>query len=274
MSENPLKHYFRRPAIYIKLPSGGATYTPDVLDSTPTGELPVFPMSALDEITSRTPDALFNGHAVVDIIKSCIPSIRDPWKINTVDMDAILIAIRIASSGETMDINCVCPKCKGESRYGLNMVELLASRKNIDYDRKLKIRDMEIKFRPLTYAESNKNSMDQYEIQKLLATVTSIDDEEEKSKQSKFAIEHLNSLTVDIIASTIEYIQTPETTVADANFIKEFILNCDRQTSSAIRDFSISLREQSTLPDMKVECVDCGEKYEQPLLLNVTDFFE
>jgi hypothetical protein len=274
MQENPLKHYFRRPAIYIRLPSGGVDYSDTVLEKSPTGELPVYPMSALDEITARTPDALFNGHAVVDIIKSCIPSIRDPWGISTVDMDAIFIGIRIASSGETMDILCSCPKCNTEGKYGLNMVSLLGSRKNIDYSKTLRVRDMEIKFRPLTFAESNKNSLDQYEAQKLLAEVTVLEDEVEKAKQTKHALEYLNNLTIDIITSTIEWIKTPEVVVGEREFIKEFILNCDRQTSTQIRDFSIKLREDATLPPMQVKCSDCGNEYEQPLLLNMSDFFE
>lgn len=274
MQENPLKHYFRRPAIYIRLPSGGVDYPDSVLEKTPTGEIPVYPMSALDEITSRTPDALFNGHAVVDIIKSCIPAIRDPWSISSTDLDSIFIGIRIASNGETMDILCSCPKCTTEGKYGLNMVQLLASRKNIDYTKTLRVRDMEIKFRPLTFAESNKNSINQYESQKLLAEVSAITDEDERNKQTKIAIEHLNKLTVDIITSTVEWIKTPEVVVGEREFIKEFILNCDRQTSAQIRDFSIKLREDASLPPMQITCGECGTQYEQPLLLNMSDFFE
>ena len=68
MSDNPLKQYFRRPAVYLKLPSGGLGYPEGTIDMPDTGELPVYPMTAIDEITSRTPDALFNGTAVVEVI--------------------------------------------------------------------------------------------------------------------------------------------------------------------------------------------------------------
>ena len=68
---NPLSKQFRRPSLYFKLPSGGKFYQPGAIDLPDNKELPVYPMTAIDEITSKTPDALYNGTAVVDIIKSC-----------------------------------------------------------------------------------------------------------------------------------------------------------------------------------------------------------
>ena len=134
IQHNPLKQYFRRPSIYIKLPSGGKYYAPGVLNQTETGELPVYPMTAIDDITSKTPDALFNGSAVVELIKSCIPDIKEPWLINSIDLDAILIAIRSASAGNELEIETICPKCSEEAKYGINLVGLLSTLKSGDYN--------------------------------------------------------------------------------------------------------------------------------------------
>ena len=78
---NPLRQYFRRPAIYITLPSKGKYYPIGAVEIPEGGEIPVYPMTAIDEITSKTPDALFNGTAIAELIKSCIPAIKDPWAI-------------------------------------------------------------------------------------------------------------------------------------------------------------------------------------------------
>jgi len=273
MSENPLKHYFRRPSIYIKLPSGGEGYNQQIVEKSDSGEYPVYPMSAIDEVTSRTPDALFNGHAVVDIIKSCVPAIKDPWKITSVDLDAVLIAIRIASSGDTMDIVCTCPKCNNENNFGINMVQLLSSRQNVDYKKTLKIRDLEIKFRPLTFQEVNKNSMSQYEVQKMLMAINGIENEEERAEETRKAMKYMNELTTDIITNTIDWIKTPETMVEDKNFIKEFVNHCDRQTSAGIKEFGIKLREENVLPQLDVKCSACENEFVTPLVLNYSDFF-
>lgn len=273
MSENPLKQYFRRPAIYIRLPSEYEYYDSTIIEVPENGELPVYPMTAIDEITSRTPDALFNGSAVVDIIKSCIPSIKSPWKINIIDMEAILIAIRVASTGENMDIDSACPECKEVNKYGVNLVDLLGNMPKVDYKTTLKIRDLEVKFRPLSYTETNKNDMSQYHIQKVLVALDAIDDIEEKTKQSQEAIKFLTTATNDAIVGTIEYVKTPETTVTDVNFIKEFLLGCDRQTNAAITDFSVQLRNKSQLKPLKVRCTSCEHEYDQQVILNISDFF-
>ena len=84
LPNNPLKQFFRRPAVFLTLPSGGKYYVDGVINQTENGELPVYPMTAIDEITARTPDALYNGEAVTQIIRSCIPDILQPWAINKI----------------------------------------------------------------------------------------------------------------------------------------------------------------------------------------------
>jgi hypothetical protein len=142
---NPLRQYFRRPSLYLKLPSGTQAYTPDVVDYPETGELPIFPMTAIDEITSRTPDALFNGSAIVDLIKSCVPAIKNPWAITNIDLDAVLIGIRAASEGTEMEITSICPACNEDSKYGVNLINILAGFRPGNYDEELKINDLAIK---------------------------------------------------------------------------------------------------------------------------------
>lgn len=273
MSVNPLKQYFRRPAIYIKLPSNYQYYDESVIDLPENGELPVFPMTAIDEMTSRTPDALYNGHAVAEIIKSCIPSIKDPWKINAIDLDTILISIRIASNGEEMDVNSTCPECKTEGKYGVSLLDVLQRKQVADYSESLKLRDLEIKFRPLSYTESNKNNLAQYEVQKMLVMLDGMEDGDAKTTQTKESIKKLHSLMSDAISSTIEYIQTPESVVTEREFIKEFVENCDKRTNTAIKDYSIQLREKNELKPLQIKCSNCSHDYQQSLVLNMTDFF-
>ena len=273
MSNNPLKQYFRRPSIYIRLPSSGRYYGSSVIDLPEGGEIPVFPMTAVDEITSRTPDSLFNGHAVADIISSCIPSIKDPWSINTIDLDALLMAIRVASSGEEMDMSSTCPACRSEGKFGLNLVELMASQGDVDYGETLKVRDLEVKFRPLTYRQRNKNMLNQYEIQKILVLIEEMTDAEGKKQKTDEAVDRLNKILVDAYTDTIESIRTPETTVVEAEYIREFLENCDRQTSKVIKDRSAELSNRNQLKPFNIKCSECGHEYEQPLILNITDFF-
>jgi hypothetical protein len=272
-ANNPLRQYFRRPGLYFALPSGGALYDEGVVDMPPNGELAVFPMTSNDELTLRVPDALFNGAAMVDLIRSCVPSILDPWRINNIDFDAIIIAIRAASVGNTMDIDSVCPSCENQGTYEIDLVRLLSQQRDIDYGSTLKVRELEIQFRPLRYVEMNKNNLNQFQIQRTLLEIGDYENTPEKQQQMSEAMDKMNDLVTDIIVSTIEFIKTPDTVVSDKNFISDFMKNCDKRTYDAIRDESIKLREANEIKPSKIKCSACEHSYDQRVILNATDFF-
>lgn len=274
MSNNPLKQYFRRPAIYIKLPSKCKFYDDTIVQKKSSDDFAVYPMTAIDEITSRTPDAVMNGQAVVDIIQSCIPDIKNAWEVNTIDLDTLLIAIRIASTGENMDVESKCPSCETETTYGTNLVSLLDSTVVPNYDQELVVNDLKIKFKPLTWKEINRSNMAQFEIQKMMMMIQSAEDSEEKKEEIKKSIDKLNNIMIDIIVQTIGSISTPETTVTDKSFIIEFLKNCDRATNKMISDTSVNLKAESQLKPLHIKCANCGHEYSQRLIMNISDFFE
>lgn len=274
LENNPLKQYFRRPNIYFKLPSMGKYYEQGIVNIPPNGELPVYPMTSIDEMTIRTPDGVFNGAAVVDLIKSCVPNIIDPWRLNNIDLDATIIAIKAAAGDGNLAIGSQCPSCKEETEYNVNLMPILANIKNVDYDSLLTIRDLKIKFRPLTYTETNQNGLDQFNIQKILASLDDYQDDEQKSKIMTEALKKLGELVVVIIASTIESITTPESVVTDKSYIIDFLNNCDKKTNDIIKDRSIELREKNELDPIDIKCPSCQHDYKQKIVLNVTDFFE
>ena len=103
----------RQPKLYITLPSNGMYWPKGSLEVTETGEFPVYSMTAKDELTLKVPDALLNGQGIVDVIQHCIPNIRNAWAIPNIDLDVILIAIRIATYGDQMKL----PIKFGETEY-------------------------------------------------------------------------------------------------------------------------------------------------------------
>lgn len=273
-TDNPLKQYFRRPAVYLKLPSGGEGYPEGTLELPENGEVPIYPMTAIDEITSRTPDSLFNGSAVVEIIRSCVPAIRDPWYVSSIDLDPILVAIRSASHGSTMEIETDCPECNEPSKFDVNLSHILANFKPGDYAKPLTLGELTIKFKPLTFAETNKAGMVQFEIQKNMQQIMAIEDEDVRNVKSSELLETINSTYLELIIATIEYIKVPTGTVFEKDFIEEFLRNCDRKTYEAIKDHSVSLRESTETKPLEIKCIHCGHEYEQKFGINVTDFFE
>lgn len=274
MNNNPLKQYFRRPSVYIKLPSGGAYYDSKVLDVPETGEFPVFPMTAIDEITARTPDALFNGTAVAELIKSCVPGIKDPWQINSIDLDSILIAIKAASGGENLELDSTCPSCTETSTYQINLIAILSSLSPGNYDTPLEIGDLSIKFKPLTYKQINDSASKQFEVQKIFVTLNSVEDDKEKSDLSHKALEGITKITMELIAGAIEYIETPGTTVTEKEFILDFLQHCDRNIYIKIREYNTELRQSTEVKPLHIQCSNCEHEYDQQFTLNPADFFE
>ena len=272
-TNNPLTQYFRRPAVYLKLPSGNKGYKDTELDITPTGELPVYPMTAIDEITVRTPDALYNGTAVANLITSCVPNIKDPWAVKSNDLDAILIAIRTASNGESFDIKTSCPKCEEDQELAINLMNLLLTLKPGDYSKEYEFNDLKIKFMPLVYKQLNEVSLAQIEIQNTFSNLDKIEKVDERNAAGKKSLEDITILTMSIISAAIEYIQTPTVKVEDKAFILDFLKNCDKTTFARIRDLNTEIKKESEIKPLQLKCPKCSHEYEQPVTLNATDFF-
>jgi hypothetical protein len=274
-NSNPLQSYFRRPALYLKLPSSGVGYSTTAIDMPENGELPIFPMTAIDEITSRTPDALFNGVAVAEIIKSCVPSIKDPWSILQTDLDALLLAIKVASNGNTMEVATVCPSCNEDNKYDVNLTSLLGNYKPGDYSKQLELSaDLKIKFKPLTYKKVNEAGSNQFEVQYQLNNIQTMEDSPERDKLSGELIRKMNGLSMDLVLDTIEYVKTPDATVFESVHIKEFLVNCDIKTYTEIRKYSVDLKRTSETKPLDLKCIACSHEYTQPFSINVSDFFD
>ena len=273
LENNPLKQYFRRPSIYLKLPSGGKMYSTSVLDMPDNGELPVYPMTAIDEISSKTPDALYNGTAMADIIKSCIPAIKDPWAINSIDLDAILVAIKSSSGGNDLTLTSECPSCKEVAEYSVNLAGILSQLKSGDYEKELSFNELSIKFRPLTYKEMNEASLAQFEAQRIFVALDAEENAEVKQKKMQDALKYLTDITMNILSQTIMYIKTPVAFVEENTFILDFLQNCDKNAFVTIRDYNAALKAQNEVKPLKIKCVDCSHEYEQQFTLNTSDFF-
>ena len=275
MSNNPLSQYFRQPSIYVKLPSGGQHYADGAIDMPANGELPVYPMTAIDEITYRTPDALFNGNAVTNVIKSCIPAIRDPWAIPAMDVDSILVAIRIASYGHNMEMSTTCPHCENEADYGLDLRTILEQIKTPDYSKPVVAGDLQIFFKPMTYKHLNDNNQKQFEEQKLLQVLPDSDmPDTDKMTAMSAALVKLTHITIEALSQSVAAVKTPDGLVSEPGFIEEMLKNCDRRLFAQIRDHIINVKSQAEIQPIKLKCSACEKEYQQAVTLDMTSFFE
>jgi RNase P subunit RPR2 len=273
-TNNPLRRYFRQPAIHVRLPSGGKYYPPGALDLPANGEIPILPMTAIDEITSRTPDALFNGSAVMDIIGSCVPAIRDPWSMPMIDFNTLLVSVRLASYGHEMEIGSTCPKCGHVHALTIDLRTALDNLRAPDYDESVSAGDLTCYFAPMTYRQVNEVSRTNFEDQKIMQALSNADmSEEEKLKMLGDAFRKITELTIKSIAESIAVIKTQDAMVTDKPSILEFLQNCPKHVFDQIRDHTVKLREATDLTPVSVTCEECAEEYKQPFTLDMSNFF-
>ena len=284
MTENtdPLGKYYRQPQIYIRLPSKGNYYGPEVFTPTETGEIPVLPMTAKDELAFKTPDAMMSGQATVDVIQSCVPNFKNAWKMVNYDTDVVLLAIRIATYGETMDVTYRVPVTNEEMTHTVNLPAVLEDlgKVNIE-DIAITKSGFKVKLAPLDYQALTQVQTASFEQQKIYATVNnSALSEQEKSTQFVKSFKILNNINFSMLVDSITEITTPDgSTVVDKAQIKNFCDNCDAKIINEIQDELAKIRSQAQIQPLKFKATEeqikkgAPSSYEVPVTFDSSNFF-
>jgi hypothetical protein len=274
-SSNPLAKHFRQPALYIKLTSKGKFWREGTLDQPAIGEIPVYPMTAKDEIILRTPDALVNGTSVVQVIESCCPNVKDAWAMPSVDVDSTLIAIRIASYGEKMPITSKCPHCGEENEYDLDLNHILQQVQMPDYSTPVKTEDgLEIFLKPMDYAHVSRAGAIQLEEEKLIQALSDPDlDEEIRKAEYEKHIQKMIELNLDNITGCTDYILAGDTKVSEEGFIREYYSNAEAEVMREIQARIAEYGKSAGLKPYDTTCSDCGNGFQMNVDFDYSSFF-
>jgi len=277
---NPLQKYFRQPKIYVTLPSKGAWYPEGAIDMTESGELPVYAMTAKDELMFKTPDALLNGQSTVEVVQSCIPAIRDAWQCPAIDMDAILVAIRIATYGEKLEVKGTVPGTPIERAFDLDLRRVLDKFGSVIFETSITVGEMTITIRPQTYREFTNTAIKTFEEQRIASVVN--DDEisdEEKLQRFNQSFTKLTALTVDLVVNSIVSIEVDGDIVTDKNHLAQFIANADKEFFTAITDRIENEKKKFELEPIRVQAseeeIEAGapKEYTIPVTFDQASFF-
>ena len=252
---NPLAKHFRQPKLYIKLPSNGAFYPDGAIELTETGEYPVYAMTAKDELMMKTPDALLNGQSTVNVIQSCMPNIKNAWAVPNIDLDTILIAIRIATYGETMDIDVNVPVLEQERTFSIHLPELIDSLNANQFDNIINQDGFTIEIVPLTYKEFTNMALKTFEEQRLFKVIND-DDMPESKKLELFsdAFNRLTDLNIGTLTTSVKSITFEnEEPVTNPKYIAEFFENSDKTFFQNVLDHVEVQRKKFSVPPFKTK---------------------
>lgn len=271
---SPLKKYRRQPKIYINLPSRGKYYGANVVNNSAFTEMPVFSMTANDEILFKTPDALINGQATAQNIRSCIPSILDPMNLVTLDIDHILLGIRMATYGPSLAITSKCKHCDHENKYDIDIQKILDYFNTLEYSDTLHIENFVVKIRPLTYREYTELQQRNTALTRALRVqAPKIKDETERAEFQNRTLQQIATIAVEFIFASIYSITVDGVEETNKLEIKEFLDDNDITFYNQIKKHIEAQVEKWNIPNQRVQCEECEKENTVVVRVDQSDFF-
>jgi len=272
---NPLIQAYRKPALYIPLPSKGEFYKTKPKLSI-DGELAIYAMTARDELITKTPDALFNGEATISVIKSCCPDIDDPKTMPVSDLLVILVGIRQASYGKNIDMDVKCPKCDFDNQLSLDANIMLAKAKPNPVERSVTLpSEFKIVCNPYTLEDRTMLQIQQIKQNKMIQGLASdkLDDTMRQELFGKTFVE-IAELTVSLITNSIVSVQGKETDlIEDKEMIREWLQSITKADYEAIRTKVEQLSESGLETEFTANCQSCSHSWKTGVDLDIANFF-
>lgn len=272
---NPLVDFYRNPKLYVALPSGAGHYSEDIIEMTEVGELPVYPMTAKDDILTKNPDALLNGDAVIKLVKSCVPAVKNPAELLAPDMEVLLIAIRQASSSdEFMEVNRDCPNCSEPNRFDLDLSVALAESQEIEPFKTITLSNgLDVVLTPTNYLHTIQSAKAVIEQNRQFRSIQA-DNSDEQLKALGDALEKLSLMNYEVILNSIKSITIPGgDIVTEIEHISEFLNNVEKEIGMELNEHVSEINNGGIQKEIEMQCSECSHVYKTPINYDPVGFF-
>ncbi len=263
--QNPLSSFYRAPKLYAKLPSLGKYYSEDIIEMPDSGELPVFAMTANDELLMKNPDALLNGEAVVQTVQSCIPCIKNARKMLSADIDTLLVAIQGATYGDDLEVTGTCDKCQSEARGIASVEQALFNITELGDEYIVEELGLQIAIKPFSYSSTIKAGITNFQSTRSLQNIGNIEDDNERLELFNENFKKVAALNFDLILDAVDSIsgtnEDGDFIVNDREQIGEFLNNVDSSVGKSIEAKISEINSIGIAQEMKLQCPnpDCPE---------------
>lgn len=273
---NPLSQYFRSIKFYVRLPSGSNYYSPNVITFTSQGEIGILPMTGKDELVLKNPDALLNGEALIEVLTSCVPSLKQPRELLTNDIDALITAIRYATYNDMLETEINCPKCSHKNSFKINLQYALDNMEFLENEYVVNLDSgLSVFVKPYSFPDLLKALHSQFEQSKLTRALEneSISDSQRSQIFSK-AFKDMAVTKFDLMSCGIIKIvdESNNISVTDKKFIKEFLTNIDKSSADKINDLITEINQVGIKRDFSAECTKCNHIWTSEIDFNPVNF--
>jgi hypothetical protein len=273
---NPLSKYFRKPAIYVQIPTGGR-FNPEI-EKTVLDEIAILPMTAIDEISMQNPDELLNGESLVNLIKSCVPSIPNPRNLCNIDAELLYLAIKYATYGKNIEHTHTCSECKEQADYNIDINSILERFPDVEDIAPIEYEDLKIYVHPPKLESLTKLALIDVEQARILNSIQLTaegedGDEMEMAKQFAISFRKVSKQNVDLLITAIDRIETPDETVTDYDSITEFMNNIPADVVKKVNDVVFSANPKTDeISTFEFTCESCDSKEKVTFELNPVNF--
>lgn len=273
---NPLKQYFRQFKMYLPLPSGANYYKPGVIEFTDKGEVGILPMTGQDELALKNPDALLNGEALIEVLTSCVPSLKKPRELLTNDIDVLITAIRYATFNDSLETTLVCPKCSAENTFKLDLQYALDGMETLEPEYVVNLENgLSVFVKPYSFPEILKAMHSRFEQTKLTRAVESQTlSDEQRSEIFGKAFKELAVTKFDLMTSGVVKIvdEQNNVNVADKKFIRDFLQNTDKKSADKVSDLIEEINQIGIRRTFTAKCEKCEHQWESEIDFNPVNF--
>jgi hypothetical protein len=272
---NPLSKYFRKPTIYVQIPTGGR-FNPEI-DKTILDEIPIMPMTAIDEISMSNPDELLNGEALVNIITSCVPTIPEPRNLCNIDADFLYLAIKHATYGKNIEHTHTCSNCEEQADYNIDINSILDKFPEIHEVEPVEYKDLKIYVHPPKMESMTRMALIEVEQTRILDAISDTGNESiteiELAKQFALSFRKVSKQNVNLLIEAIDRIETLDEVVTDKDTILEFMDNCETKVITRINDQITKVNNRpKDLTTFEFTCDACDNKEKVRFELNPVNF--
>lgn len=273
---NPLTEHFRKTEIFIPLPSKGKYYDTPVTMNV-DNEVGIKSMRVKDEIEMKGADALFSGEALYHLIESCVPDIKNAREMPVYDADPVLLGIKYASYGSSVDLSVTCPKCETENSFSADLTTLIGKiQPKEDEDNTIDIDGSIITVRPYTLESSVKKRASDTRHAMLIKSLEDPDIDEDTQKEIYMnTIKESSDMLTDIVSASIVSVKIDEESeeITDKAIIREWVGEMNRKTYNKVQEKINSLSSINFDKNMDGVCQECSHEFSTDIAVNPFSFF-
>lgn len=252
-TQNPLLQKLKLPGRVFQLPSRGALYKNGELAVT-EGEVHVHPMSALTEINLKNPDQLFNGKALEEVCRECIPDVKKPTELFGRDVDALMFFLRLVTYGPQFEIT-VKHSCEGAKNhsYVVDIEKMVQEMRYLDPTTRYEV----------VMQNGQKVVMHPAKFQHMIKLY------QMNAGKTELSVDDVKANIVFNLVNLIESVDG----ITDSALIEEWARSLTTPQQNRITEVAETMNEWGPASTTKLKCRDCGEEMEVELPLNPISFF-